>query len=56
MYVGVIRGDLPGPLFLADLEQTSQTNFPTEPFGQTQYISRPNLTLPDRLYGRSGCR
>lgn len=43
MYVGVIRGDLPGPLFLADLEPTSQTNFPTEPAGQTRYIARPNL-------------
>lgn len=43
MYVGVIRGDLPGPVFLADLEATSQTNFPTEPAGQARYISRPNL-------------
>ena len=41
MRVGVIRGDIPGPIFLADLEPTSQTNFPTEPEGQTRYISRP---------------
>lgn len=44
MRVGIIRGDLPNPLFMADLEPTSQTNFPTEPFGQTRYVSRPNLT------------
>lgn len=44
MRVGIIRGDLPGPLFLADLEPTSQTNFPTEPAGQTRYVSRPNTT------------
>lgn len=41
MRVGVIRGDIPGPIFLADLESTSQANFPTEPEGQTRYISRP---------------
>ena len=41
MRVGVIRGDIPSPIFLADLESTSQTNFPTEPEGQTRYISRP---------------
>lgn len=41
MRVGVIRGDVPGPIFLADLEPTSQTNFPTEPEGQSRYISRP---------------
>ncbi len=45
MRVGIIRGDLPGPLFLADLEPTSQTNFPTEPAGQTRYVSRPNVAL-----------
>ena len=45
MRVGIIRGDLPGPLFLADLEPTSQTNFPTEPAGQTRYVGRPNLTV-----------
>ncbi len=44
MRVGVIRGDLPGPLFMADLEPTSQTNFPTETAGQTRYVSRPDLT------------
>ncbi len=45
MRVGIIRGDLPGPLFMADLEPTSQTNFPTEPEGQTSYVSRPDLTV-----------
>jgi hypothetical protein len=44
MRVGVIRGDVPSPIFLADLEPLSQTNWPTEPFGQTRYISRPNPT------------
>lgn len=41
MRVGIIRGDISGPIFLADLEQTSQTNFATEPAGQTRYLSRP---------------
>lgn len=45
MRVGIIRGDLPGPLFMADLEPTSQTNFPTEPAGQTRYVSRPDVGL-----------
>ena len=45
MRVGVIRGDLPGPLFLADLEPTSQTNFPVDPAGQTQYAEYPNSTV-----------
>lgn len=44
MRVGIIRGDLPGPLFLADLEPTSQTNFPTEPAGQTRYVGRPDVS------------
>jgi hypothetical protein len=44
MRVGVIRGDVPSPIFVSDLEPTSQFNPPTEPFGQTRYISRPNPT------------
>lgn len=44
MRVGIIRGDLPAPLFMADLEPTSQTNFPTEPAGQTRYVGRPDPT------------
>lgn len=44
MRVGVIRGDVPSPIFVADLEPTSQFNPPTEPFGQTRYISRPSPT------------
>lgn len=44
MYVGVIRGDMPGPIFIADVEPLSQTNFPTEPFGQSVYIARPSAT------------
>jgi len=41
MRVAVIRGDLPGPLFLADLEDVSQYNPPTEPRGQERYLTRP---------------
>lgn len=41
MRVAVIRGDLPGPVFLADLEAVSQYNPPTEPIGQQKGISRP---------------
>lgn len=45
MRVGVIRGDLTaGPIFLADLEPTSQTNVPVDPVAQTRYIQRPDLT------------
>lgn len=45
MRVGVIRGDMPGPVFLADLEDVSQWNPSTEPRGQERYLSRPDLTL-----------
>jgi hypothetical protein len=52
MYVGVIRGDLPGPLFLGDLEPVSQTNFPTEPTGQAVYVGRPDpVALTNFLAG-----
>jgi hypothetical protein len=52
MYVGVIRGDMPGPIFIGDMETISQTNFTTEPVGQTAYISRPSATtLTDYLGG-----
>lgn len=44
MRIGVIRGDIPGPIFVADLEPTSQVNVPTEPAGQTRYISYPTAT------------
>jgi hypothetical protein len=43
MRVAVIRGDLPGPLFLADLEVISQYDPAIEPPGQTYYISRPTV-------------
>ncbi len=52
MYVGVIRGDMPGPIWLGDLETVSQTNFPTEPVGQAVYLGRPSATaLTDYLGG-----
>lgn len=41
MRVGIIRGDMPGPVFLADLEPVSQYNPPTEPRGQERYVGRP---------------
>src|SRR5689334_10009939 len=43
MRAGVIRGDLPGPVFLSDLEPVSQYNPPTEPRGQNLYLSRPTV-------------
>jgi len=43
MRVGVIRGDLPGPVLLSDLEPVSRYNPPTEPRGQEVYISRPTV-------------
>lgn len=43
MFVAVIRGDLAGPLFLADLEPKSTSNPTTEPHaGQARYLSRPD--------------
>lgn len=41
MRVGVIRGDLPGPVSLSKLEPVSQYNPSTEPRGQEVYVSRP---------------
>lgn len=41
MRVGVIRTDLPSPILLADLEQVSRRNVPTEAPGQETYISYP---------------
>lgn len=45
MRLGVIRGDMPGPVFLSALEPVSQYNPPTEPRGQEVYVSRP--TVPE---------
>ena len=53
MRVGVIRGDIPGPIFLADLESTSQANFPTEPEGQTRYLSRPTAVTVGAMMSAS---
>jgi hypothetical protein len=41
MRLGVIRGDLPGPIFLSDLEPVSRYNPSVEPRGQERYVSRP---------------
>lgn len=56
MYVGIIRGDLPGPIFLGDLEVISQYNPMIEPSGQTYYVSRPTVAevqsvLADAVHG-----
>lgn len=44
MRIGIIRGDLPGPIHLRDLETVSQHNPPREPRGQEMYITRPTTT------------
>ena len=41
MRIGVIRGDLPGPIFIGDVETISQYDPVIEPSGQTYYIGRP---------------
>lgn len=41
MRIGVIRGDLSGPIHIRDLETVSQFNPTTEPRGQELYLSRP---------------
>lgn len=56
MRIGVIRGDLPGPIHLRDLETVSQFNPPTEVKGQELYIARPLTTdieaiLANATYG-----
>jgi hypothetical protein len=43
MRVGVIRGDLGGPIFLADVEPVSRRNVPVDPPGQERYIGRPTV-------------
>jgi len=59
MRVGVIRGDIPGPLALMDLEPISRYNPPTEPEGQERRVGRPDTTvvgtaLGDIPAGRTG--
>lgn len=43
MRVGIIRGDLPGPIFLSDLEPVSRYNPAIEPRGQELYLGRPTV-------------
>jgi hypothetical protein len=45
MRVGVIRGDMPGPVSIMDLETVSQYNPPTEPQGQERRFGRPDATV-----------
>jgi len=49
MRCGVIRGDLPGPIHLMDLEPVSQFNAPTEPKGQERTIGRPTTARLDAV-------
>jgi hypothetical protein len=44
MRVGVIRGDLPGPVSLMDLETVSRYNPSTEPRGQEVRLGRPSTS------------
>lgn len=44
MRVGVIRGDMPGPVSIMDLETISQYDPPTEPRGQERRFGRPDPT------------
>lgn len=44
MRIGIIRGDLPSPIRLTDLETVSQYRPTNEPRGQELYISRPTTT------------
>lgn len=50
MHIGVIRGDLPGPVLLSGLEPVSQHNPPTEPSGQEVYISRPTVAELEAVF------
>lgn len=43
MHVGVIRGDMPGPVLLDGLEPVSQHNASVDPRGQEVYVSRPTV-------------
>jgi hypothetical protein len=49
MRVGIIRGDLPGPIHISDIETVSQYNPPIEPRGQERNISRPTTARLDAL-------
>ena len=56
MRVGIIRGDLPGSLFLGDLEIISQYDPAIEAPGQTYYVTRPTMaevayTLAGAVHG-----
>lgn len=43
MRLGVVRGDLPGPLLIGDVEPISQHRAPVEPRGQERYVGRPTV-------------
>ncbi len=43
MRLSVVRNNLPGPIFLADLETVSGRNASVDPEGQARYVSYPTL-------------
>jgi len=53
MRVGVVRGDMPGPVFLSNLEPVSQYNPSTEPRGQEVYVSRPTVAEVEGVLANS---
>lgn len=53
MRIGVIRGDLPGPLHFRDLETVSQFNPAIEPRGQEMYLTRPTVAEVERVLSNS---
>lgn len=54
MRIGVIRGDMPGPICLMDLEPVSQQNPPTEPKGQERRFGRPDVANITRVLASLG--
>lgn len=53
MRIGVIRGDLPGPIHIRDLETVSQFNPVVEPRGQELYLSRPTAAKIEAVLANS---
>lgn len=54
MRIGVIRSDLPGPIYLADLESKSQHNASVDPPGQTRAIDRPDKAAIEAYLASEG--
>lgn len=54
MRVGVIRGDMPGPIEITDLEPVSRYNPSTEPEGQERRLGRPDLVAIQAFLNKLG--